>query len=114
MMSTLCSFCSWNFADPVEKFWAPLNLTEVSKRSESAKGCAEAGWGFRPVCFETTGAYGKSATAFVRLLVRKLALRSGEPVAQVAGRVGRGIALAQAKGCAEMLVGGSGRLTRPT
>ena len=77
---------------------------EAGKLASSGQACAEQGWRFTPVCVETTGAWGPGGQKAVRALVRKLSMRTGEPVAASAGAVWRRLSTAAAKGAAQMLL----------
>ena len=68
--------------------------------------CVAVRWDYRPLGFETTGGLGQGARAFFKKLVRRVALQSSLPAAEVAGALAQRISVTLAKGCAEMLVKG--------
>ena len=96
---------------------APLcvrsTLGESGSRQEESKSalmqatCDRFGWHFRPLCFETTGAWGPGATAFLKKVAKTIALREGSAPMESWFNIVARVQLALAKGCAEMLSKGS-------
>ena len=58
---------------------ASAEAAELRKRHTSQLACAQAGWGFRPVAFETTGGLGTGAIHTCRQLSRYLCMHRGVP-----------------------------------
>ena len=85
------------------------NLGESGARQEDSKAnlmqatCDRFGWHFRPLCFETTGAWGPGATAFLKKVAKTISLREGSAPIDIWFSVVARVQLALAKGCAEML-----------
>lgn len=85
-------------------------LGESAERHERDKArqmeaeCRRYSWVYRPICFETTGAWGPGAVVQVRRIVKALASREGSMPLDVMHSVGHRVSRAVAKGCAEMLV----------
>ena len=86
---------------------ASAEAAELRKRHTSQLACAQAGWGFRPVAFETTGGLGTSAIHTCRKLSRYLCMRRGVAASVMSMEIARSISLALAKGKGEMLAASS-------
>ena len=82
---------------------ASAEAAEQRKRQLSQEACTQAGWGFRPVAFETTGGLGSGASHTIRQLCRYLSMRRGAAAGDVAISISRMLSLALAKGKGEML-----------
>ena len=88
-----------------ENVAASSEQAEANERHLYQEVCYRAGWKFRPIAMETTGALGPSAQSFVRHLSRTLCMKTGTTPADTMQSMHRTLNLALAKGCAEMLVG---------
>ena len=76
---------------------------EDAKNRDYRSLCHAAGWGFRPMGFETTGGLGPSAVRTLKQLCHQLSMRQGLPSSEVADYLHRLFSLALAKGRGEML-----------
>ena len=86
---------------------AAAEASEKRKRAASQAACENAGWGFRPAAFETTGGLGPGASHTIRQLSRYLSMRRGISAGDVGTSIPRAISLALAKGRGEMLAASS-------
>ena len=84
---------------------------ELSKLRSMGSVCSSFGWVHKPICFETTGAWGPGAGAFLRKLARTVATRGVYDSLAAWSLVLATIQLALAKGCAEMLLRSAGPAT---
>ena len=76
---------------------------EGAKNREYRSLCHGAGWGFRPLGFETTGGLGPSAARTLKQLCHQLSMRQGLPSSEMADYLHRLFSLALAKGRGIML-----------
>ena len=76
---------------------------EGAKNQEYRSLCHAAGWGFRPMGFETTGGLGPSAARTLKQLCHQLSMRQGLPSSEIADYLHRLFSLALAKGRGLML-----------
>ena len=86
---------------------AAAEAAENRKRAASQAACEQAGWGFRPAAFETTGGLGPGASHTIRQLSRYLSMRRGTSAGEVSITISRAVSLALAKGRGEMLAASS-------
>ena len=95
-------------APPAQKAVAGESASahEDAKFKKYTAPCKEAGWIYRPVCFEATGAWGPSALACVRQLSRTIANKTGDRPLDVFNGLAGSISIALAKGVGSMLVKG--------
>ena len=77
---------------------------EASKRQKIGHICSQIKWTYKPLCFETLGAWGPTATRFIKQIVWTTALRDGRLPGEHFSRVANIISGCLAKGSAEMLV----------
>ena len=76
---------------------------EASKKQSLTSICAAFGWAYKPLCFESTGAWGPEATRFIKHLVWSSFLRDGLTLAERFSVVARTVSGCLAKASAEML-----------
>ena len=77
---------------------------EATKRQSMGQLCASFGWTYKPLCFESTGAWGPTATRFIKQLAWTSSVRGGKLPVETLLYSAKLISNSLALGSAEMLV----------